>query len=347
MHDLLRVYAAEQAAEAESDQERESALRRMVAWYLHNTYAANHALAPQRHDPVLEKPDFAVDVAEFDYGSALDWCEFEMTNIAAATRIAVELGENIAAWKLPAGSFNYLHLRKRWTAWVASHEIGVIGARRAGDRYGEAWVLNNLAVAYRELRRTDEAKECFLQARALRIEIGDRVGQAWSLTGIGFIGFDQSRFDAAALHFGEALDIFREVGDRHGEGIALANVGDAYRCLSDYDRAVDALEQALALFRDIDDGYGECYTLVKLGETYSELTRQTDALDCFQRALDTRRELGDRWGVGETLHKRGLVLFESGQPELAEESLREAFAIFDELGDPRAADVRELLTKNG
>jgi len=343
MHDLLRVYAAEQAADEESDEDRTVALRRMVDWYLRNTYEANHALAPQRHDPVLEKSEFAVDVGEFDYGSALDWCEFEMTNIAAATRIAVQIGDNIAAWKLPAGSFNYLHLRKRWTAWVASHEVGVIGARRVGDRYGEAWVLNNLAVAYRELRRTDEAKDCFMQARALRIEIGDKVGQAWSLTGIGFIGFDQSRFDAAALHFGEALDIFREVGDRHGEGIALANVGDAYRCLSDYDRAVDALEQALMLFRDIEDRYGECYTLVKLGETYSELARQADALDCFQRALDTRRELGDRWGVGETLHKRGLVLIDSGQADLAKESLREAYSIFDELGDPRAADVRELL----
>jgi tetratricopeptide (TPR) repeat protein/transcriptional regulator with XRE-family HTH domain len=346
MHDLLRVYAAEEAVDRESTEERTLALRRLVDWYLHNTYAANHALAPQRHDPVLEKSEFTVDVAEFDYESALQWCELEMSNIATATRIAVEIGENVAGWKLPAGSFNYLQLRKRWTAWVASHEIGVLAARRAGDRYGEAWVLNNLAIAYRDLRRTDEAKDCFIEARALRIEQGDRVGQAWSLTGIGFIGFDQSRFDAAALHFGEALDIFREVGDRHGEGIALANLGDAYRCLSDYDRAIDTLEPAIALFRDIQDRYGECYTLVKLGETYSELARQADALDCFQRALDTRRELGDRWGVGEALHKRGLVLFDSGQPEPAAESLREAVEIFDDLGDPRAADVREILTKN-
>ncbi|HEX2133145.1 MAG TPA: tetratricopeptide repeat protein [Actinophytocola sp.] len=344
MHDLLRVYAAEQAVEEEPAAERVLALRRMVDWYLRNAFAANHTLAPQRHDPELEKSGFAVEVADFDYGSALEWCEIEMSNIAMATRIAVEVGDNVAAWKLPAGSFNYLQLRKRWTPWVASHEIGVIGARRAGDRYGEAWVLNNLAIAYRDLRRTEEAKECFQQARALRIEVGDRVGQAWSLIGIGYIGFDQLRFDDAALHFGEALDVFREVGDRHGEGIALANVGDAYRCLGQFDRAVDALERALALFRDIEDRYGQCYTLVKLGDTYSELRRAADALDCFQRALDTRRELGDRWGEGETLHKLGLLLHDNGQPEKAEESLRSAFEIFDELGDPRAVDLRGLLT---
>lgn len=344
MHDLLRVYAAEQAVLEESEAERTLALRRMVDWYLHNAYAANHVLAPQRHDPELEKSEFSVEIADFDYDSALEWCEIEMSNIAMATRTAVEVGENVAAWKLPAGSFNYLHLRKRWTPWVASHEIGVTGARRAGDRYGEAWVLNNLAIAYRELRRIDDAKECFRQARALRIELGDRVGQAWSLTGVGYIGFDEKRFDEAALHFGEALGIFREVGDRHGEGIALANVGDAYRALHEYDRAVEALGQALDLFRDIEDRYGEGYTLVKLGDTYSELNRAPDALDCFERALCARQELGDRWGEGETLHKRGLVLHGSGQHDLAVESFRAAFEIFDELGDPRAVDLRELLS---
>jgi len=345
MHDLLRVYAAEQAVDEEPESERTSALRRMVDWYLHNVYAANHALAPQRHDPVLDMSEFDVDIADFDYDSALEWCEIEMSNIVMATRTAAAVGEHVPAWKLPAGSFNYLHLRKRWSLWVASHEVGVVSARRAGDRYGEAWVLNNLAIAYRELRRVEEAKASFEEALALRTEIGDRVGQAWTLTGVGFVGFDQSQFDVAARHFGHALDIFREVGDRHGEGIALANVGDAYRGLHDYDRAVGALEEALDLFQDISDGYGLGYTLVKLGDTYSELKRPEEALGFLERALEIRRELGDRWGEGETLHKRGMVLAESGQQELATESLSAAVAIFDELGDPRAVDLREVLER--
>jgi tetratricopeptide (TPR) repeat protein/transcriptional regulator with XRE-family HTH domain len=343
MHDLLRVYAAEQAADEEPAAERTLSHRRMVDWYLHNVYAANHALAPQRHDPALEKSDFAIDVADFDYDSALEWCEIEMSNIVMATRTAAAVNEHVACWKLPAGSFNYLHLRKRWSLWVASHEVGVEGARLAKDPYGEAWVLNNLAIAYRELRRVEEAKDAFEQALALRTRIGDRVGQAWTLTGVGFVGFDQSKFDVAAQHFGHALDIFREVGDRHGEGIALANVGDAYRALHEFDRAVSALDQALSLFQDITDRYGEGYALVKLGDTYSELKRPAEALNYLQRALEIRRELGDRWGEGETLHKQGLALNDSGNREQATESLRAAVAIFDELGDPRAADVRELL----
>ena len=344
MHDLLRVYAAEQAAEEEPEAECVLARRRMVDWYLHNTYAANHALAPQRQDPELDPSDFGVDVGVFDYDSALTWCEIEMSNIVTATRTAVAIGEHVAAWKLPAGSFNYLHLRKRWTLWVACHEVGAVAAQHVGDRYGEAWVLNNLAIAYRELRRVEEAKETFEAVLALRIGLGDRVGQAWTLTGIGFVGFDQNQFDVAAARFGEALDIFREVGDRHGEGIALANVGDAYRGLRDFDRAISNLEEALAVCGDIGDRYDEAYSLVKLGDTFSELQRPEDALNCFQRALDTRRDLGDRWGEAEVLHKRGMALRESGKDEEATEAWTAALAIFDELGDPRSADLRELLT---
>jgi tetratricopeptide (TPR) repeat protein len=345
MHDLLRVYAAEQAVEEEPEAERTLALRRMVDWYLHNVYAANHALAPQRHDPVLDKSEFAIDVGDFDYDSALEWCEIEMSNIVMATRTAHAVGEYVACWKLPAGSFNYLHLRKRWSLWVASHEVGVEGARQAKDSYGESWVLNNLAHAYRELRRLDEAIAAYEKSLAIRTEIGDQVGLAWTLTGLGNAGFDQSRFDVAAEHFERALAMFRGVGDRHGEGIALANLGDAVRSLREFDRAVAVLEKALDLFQDMEDSYGEGYTLVKLGDTYSELKRPAEALNFFERALAIRRELGDRWGEAETLHKQGLALHDSGQPDQARECFRGAVAIFDELGDPRAADLKELLAR--
>lgn len=343
MHDLLRVYAGEQAGAEEPEAERTLALRRVVDWYLHNVYAANHALAPQRHDPVLEKSEFDIDIADFDYDSALEWCEIEMSNIVTATRIAVELGEHVACWKLPAGSFNYLHLRKRWSLWVASHEVGVEGARSAKDPYGESWVLNNLAIAYRELRRVEEAKQAFEKALAIRMEIGDKVGQGWTLTGVGFVGFDQQQFGVAAQHFAHALEIFREVGDRWGESIALANLGDAHRALREFDKAVPVLEEALALVLELEDRYGEGYTLVKLGNTYSELKRPAEALDFFERSLQLNREVGDRWGEGDTLHKKGLLLNDIGERDQASECLRAAVAIFDELGDPRAAELKELL----
>ena len=200
MHDLLRVYAAEQAADEEPEAERTLALRRMVDWYLHNVYAANHALAPQRHDPALEKSEFAIDIADFDYDSALEWCEIEMSNIVMATRTAVAVGEYVAVLEaarrlvqLPAPAQTLEPLGRL----ARGRRRGRAARRRT--RYGEAWVLNNLAhrLPRAAQGRRGEGRRSRRRWR-IRTEIGDRVGQAWTLTGVGFVGFDQAQFDVAA-----------------------------------------------------------------------------------------------------------------------------------------------------
>lgn len=358
VHDLLRVYAAERALAEEPEAERVLAMRRVLDWYLHTAYAANRVLAPQRHDPELDPLEFPLPLADFStYDEALSWCEGEMPNLVAATRMAIDVGQYTTAWKLPVGCWNYLFLRKRWSPWVSAHEVGLVGARLAGDRFGEAWTLNNLAHAHRDLRRFDEARSLLEQALAIRREIGDHIGEAWTLSAMGFLDGDLRRHDEAAERFGQALAIRRDiaarhgdndaiaVANRHGEGIALANLGDTYRELRRFTEALDCLRQALDISRDIGDRHGEGYTFVKLGDTFRELQRADDALDAYQEALTTRREIGDRWGEAETLHNRGHVLLERGQRDAGLESWHQAVAIFDELGDPRADDVRTQLKR--
>jgi tetratricopeptide (TPR) repeat protein/transcriptional regulator with XRE-family HTH domain len=356
-HDLLRVYAAERAAEEEPQGERILAVRRVLHWYLHTAYAANHTLSPQRFDPPLARSEFSLPVLEFtSYDEALAWCEAETANLIAATRLALEVGADEIAWKIPVGSWNFVFLRKRWSAWISAHELGVAGARRMGDRFGEAWALNNVAQGFRELRRFKDAKEHLAEALEIRKEIGDLLGLAWTLTAMGFVDCDQRCFAVAVDTLREALRIRDEVardyaGDeaimlanRQGQGIARASMGDALRELGRFDEALDELNEALQTFRGIADKHGEGYTLVKLGDTYAHMHRPEEALANFEQALETRREIGDRWGEAETLHSRGRVLLDTGEPEAAREAWRHALAIFTDLDDPRAEDVRALLT---
>jgi tetratricopeptide (TPR) repeat protein len=279
-----------------------------------------------------------------------------MSNLISATRMALEFGEDAIAWKIPVGCWNYVFLRKRWSPWISAHEIGLAGARRIGDQFGEAWTLNNVAHGFREVRRFKDAREHLEQALDIRKEIGDRVGLAWTVTALGFVDCDVQRFDSAAERFIEALRIREDVhaqhcedgaialANRHGQGIALASLGDSYRELGRFDEALDQLRDALAIFREIADKHGEGYTLVKLGDTYARMHRPEEALANFEEALRTRREIGDRWGEAETLHSRGRVLLATGEAEAAREAWRHALAIFTELDDPRAEDVQALLT---
>ena len=358
IHDLLRVYAAERAAAEESEADRAIAVRRVLDWYLHTAYAANHILAPQRHDPVLTPSEFSLPPPTMTtYDEALTWCEVEMPNLVVATRTAVDVGEFTTAWQIPVGCWNYLYLRKHWSPWVNAHEIGLIGARKIGDRFGEAWTLTNLAHAYRELHRFGEARACLEQALVIRHDIGDLVGEAWTLAGLGYLDGDAQNHDEAAERFQQALAIRTEIAERHGddkaiaianrhgEGIILANLGDTYRQLRRFADALVCLNQALDISREIDDRHGEGYALVRLGDTYRELRRVDDALDAYHQALTTRREIGDRWGEAETLHNRGGVLFDSGRVDEAMESWRQALAVFEDFGDPRANDVRMQLSQ--
>jgi tetratricopeptide (TPR) repeat protein len=356
MHDLLRVYAAERAAQEEPEAERALAVRRMLDWYLAAAYAANHVLAPQRHDPILPASEFDVAAPAFGhYDEALSWCEQEMPNLVAAAHTAVDAGHYAISWQLPVGCWNYLFLRKRWSSWISAHEAGLVGARAAGDEFGEAWVLNNLAHAHRELRHFDAAHDLLTSSLAIRIDIDDLVGEAWTLAAFGLLATDLGDHAEAANRFQQALAVRADIGrrypddtaitvaNRHGEGITLANVGNAYRELHRPGDALDCLRKALAIFREIDDPHGEGYTLVKLGDTYQDLARTDDALRAYQEALTTRRDIGDRWGEAETLHKAGLLLLDTGDRDTAIAYWREAIAIFAELGDPHADDLRAQL----
>lgn len=343
MHDLLAIYAAELTTAQEPEPERNLAVRRVVDWYLHNAYAANQALAPRRRDPPLDRSNSTIDIADFDYNQALTWCETEMENIVMATQLALAAGENTTAWKLPVGCFNYLFLHKRWSSWIASHQNGITGAQRAGDLFGEAWVTNNLAVAYRDSGHKDKARTYFERALSIRREIGDRLGQAWTLFGIALLDLEEKKLDEAAELFKEARSIFHQVNERLGEAEAIANMGDVYRKIGRYNEALTLSLQALALFQALEDGYGQGLALAGIGGTYARLNQFSAALDHFHRSLEKRREVGDRWGEGKTLYECGKLHLAAERPEPALECLRAALEILAELDGPSAAEIRAIL----
>src|SRR6185503_18752521 len=56
MHDLVRLYAAEQAVRVVAEPERRRARRRYVDWLLHTAYAADRLLNPNRTPVDIGRP---------------------------------------------------------------------------------------------------------------------------------------------------------------------------------------------------------------------------------------------------------------------------------------------------
>ncbi|ONI84174.1 hypothetical protein ALI144C_15980 [Actinosynnema sp. ALI-1.44] len=101
--------------------------------------------------------------------------------------------------------------------------------------------------------------------------------------------------------------------------------------------------RALRMCEEIDDLYGQGRKLVTVADVHVALAEYDEALDCVDRSLVVRREVGDRWGEADSLTRRGDILRDAGDTRLGEKAWLAALALYEELADPRAADIRSRL----
>ena len=343
-HDLLRAYAAERAQAEEPAQERDAAARRVLGWYLHTVIAMAGVISPHRYE--ISAGDLEPGLAPLSFSTvdeALDWCEPERTNLVAATRQAAALGLYDIAWKLPVAALSFFNRRTYFEEWLATHRVALDGARRAGDRRAEAWVLNNLGMAYARQGQEEEGVGYFRQAIDIRREIGDRRGEAQAVNNLAYASLGLKRFDEALEWLHLALDLQRQVGNRFGEGIALNNLGEAFLELGQADEAVGWLGQALAVYREIGAGSAEGDTLNNLGKANAARGQLAEALDYLRQAEETHHDVGDRFGEASDLAYAGEVHSSAGHADEAKQALSRALEIFEALGNE--AQAREVSSR--
>ena len=347
-HDLLRAYAAERAATDDSPADRAAAHRRVLTWYLHTADAAGRLLAPgRRRVPLDPPPPECRPLTLAGYEQALEWCDAEHAGVVACVRSAAQTGHDDIAWQLPVASFGYFDLRKPWAEWIACARIALSAARRCGDRFGQAWTLGNLGVAYIGLGRFGDALDCGRQSLRIRRDIGDRRGEGAELNNLGHTYLALDRFHDGLNCFEQALAIAREIENRHGEVIGLSNLGETCLKLGRSGDAISFLQEALDLAREMDYRVIEGVALHNLGESYRAIGEPGTSADCFRRALSVRQHAGDRHGQARTLHALGDLLQELREADAAHASWQQALAILEELGDPQADELRARLRTSG
>lgn len=339
LHDLLHVYAAEQVRADESADSRGSALRRILAWYLHTADRADGLLVPRRrHAPTGPAPRGCEPLALSGYDQALSWCDAEQANLAAAVRLAAETGHNDVAWKLPVALRGFLDLRRSWPVWRACASIGVTAARHADDRSGQAWALDCLGHASSAVGMLEDALACYQEAQTIRHEIGDHWGEsANSMTNLGCTYLDLRRLDLALDCFQQVLATSRAADNKYVECLALINLGETYSRLEQLDDALACSLRALAVTREIGYRQAEGIALSHMAATYRAKSEHGEARRRYQQALAIRRQAGDRHGEAETLRDLGDLSSSAGQHESARRFWRAGLAIAEDLGDPHAA----------
>ncbi|MET7760717.1 tetratricopeptide repeat protein [Streptomyces sp. NPDC005393] len=339
-HDLLRAYATDQAQDEEPAEACEAARLRVLAWYLHAADAARTRVSPAEPPLPLESPPNGVTPPVFaDYDEAVRWYELEHGNLLAATRAAADAGLDAIAWQLPA-LLRPVHARlNAFEEWFAMGHLGLSAARRAGDRAGEARLLESLGMACRQSHRLAEAAQYHEGALAVRRELGDRLAEALSLNALGLVHLRTRQLEAAKERFTEALALFRELGAAEWEPTMLANLATVSYEAGDLAEASDFVRVALTALRERGDEGGEGNALRILSAVQRETGDIGEALESAQSAVDIARRYRNHAWEGYWLLDFGQAQLADGRPEDALVSYQRAAVLHRQLGD-RSREAR-------
>jgi tetratricopeptide (TPR) repeat protein len=344
LHDLVRLYAAEQANLTDGDAERDAATCRMLDHYLHTGHAAARLLRPCG-EPVSLDPASPGTAPEHvaDNRAAMSWFEAEHRILIAAVGHAVTAGQDARAWSIAWVLQDYFYYRDHWHDQLAVETTALAAAIRLGDLALQARSLHYLAWAALWLGRHDDADSQFRHALDLFGQAGDPVWQAHGHLGLTRLLYRQGQPGRAAGHARQALELYTAAGHEAGRAGALASLG-WYRCqLGDYEQAIAQFRQALVLCRRAGDRQVEAGTLDGLGYARHHLGQHSQAIACYQQALDIAGQSGNDHQRAEVLTHLGGACHAAGDREAARTIWREALAILDDLHHPDAEPVRASL----
>jgi DNA-binding SARP family transcriptional activator/tetratricopeptide (TPR) repeat protein len=347
LHDLLRLYARELAAQRHPEPERAAALTRALGFYAATTWGTLAVLRPGDHRLARADARWRKGGLELpDEHSALAWLEAERANLLAAIQQAATTPgiPNELATQLAHALFGFLWVRGHWDDWVRVSQLALAAARRTGDRAAQAHAHNDLGLAHYRQGRYEQALACHQEGLAIFRELRDRRGQAASLNNLGIVYEEQGRYQESRACHKASLAICRELGNQRGQAISLGNLGNVHERQGRYDQALACQQETLAIFDELEDRYGQAVTLNNLGKVHLRRGRYDEALASLKTSLTIFRELGDRDGQAFSLTELGVVHRRQGRPDRALACQQEGLAIRRELGDRRgqAESLREL-----
>ena len=343
-HDLLRVYATDQAERHDPEPERAAAVQRMLDHYLHTAMVASQRFSPFRSPLRLATPQPGVLPAEMaDKDQAMAWFDAEAPVLLTLIEYASVNGFDTHAWQIPWTLGPFFHRRGRWRSYAASQRTALAAAQRLDDTLALAHAHHLLGHAQLQISDFSSAEPNFRRALDLFRELQDRANEAVVLNGLGGMLEKQERYPEALAVALDALRMLKAAGHWWTQATLENGVGWLYAHLGQYDDALSHCQRALSLHRESGHRGGAADTLDSLGYVYLHLGDLDQAQAHYLQAIDAYREIGAPFGEGNSLAGLGDVLLRGGDPDAARTLYLQAAAILDALPHPLADVVRGKL----
>ena len=346
-HDLLRAYAAEQAALREGREWRE-AIHRMLDHYLHTARRAHVVLYPGRQRVDLGRPRALVTPEGFAAKPfALAWLRAEYQVLLKIIDLAAREGFDDYAWRLTVVLWTFFDVCGHWHDGTRMHRTALEAARRCGDQFGQAHALRGLGTFEVMLGDYAQAHRCLAEAQELFRRLGDTHGLARTDLIMGQAFEFQGRHAEALAVVKEALRLSETAQDDPYMQLVRASAlnGSAWynAHLGELGQARAHCTQAIKLCQSIGYSPGEAGTWDTLGFVWQRLGDHAQATACFLRAVALEREMGSRFNLAMALAHLGDTHVSTGDLRAARQVWAEALTILADLHHPEAFEVRAKL----
>jgi tetratricopeptide (TPR) repeat protein len=340
MHDLVRLYARELAAE-----HGPGPLKRLLDHYLRTACAAALRLKPHRQP--IEVPEFdehAVLEPLSSAAEAMAWFVRESAPLVAAVSAADAAGFPTHVWQLVWAMTDFFERHGRWRDYIATAHVALSAAIRLRDTGAQARARRTLSRAHLQLGECDTAHEHQERAVTLYAENGDLLALGHMRIGVGQLHLLQGHVEQALENARRGLVVFRQIGHRPGEATALNAVGWCEARLGMLAAAEEHCRASLALHREVADRHGQAGAWDSLGYVLVRAGRHDEAVPCFEESLALARELRDRASEGEALGHLGDAYEAMGDRRRATSYRRGALRVLEELDPAAARDLRAELS---
>jgi DNA-binding SARP family transcriptional activator/tetratricopeptide (TPR) repeat protein len=329
-HDLLRAYAAELVAAAETDGERAAARRRLWDHYLCTAQTASTLLYPARASVPLPARAAGVIAEELpgdQYETALGWFGAEQRVLRNVVEVALAEGADEHCWKLSWYWVPVLKRRGQLHEVLGVQRTALRAAARLGDSDALAHVHWDLGHVSGRLGDYQAADKHLRRALSLFTALGDQIGVAQARHGIALVLTFQDRWAEAIDHAVEGLRLRTQFADQSAVAYSENTVGWIRAHLGQHDAALGHCRRALQLHRASGSKTGMADTLDSIGYAYLGLADYTPAIAHYERSVDMFRLIGDPDGETDALVNLGDAQLAAGLPAAARRSWEQALAM--------------------
>lgn len=345
-HDLLRTHAHLTALKVDTEEERDSAVDRVVNFYVGAAQRMDRAIALDRLRLTSQPaPPLPGEAVLHNPADALAWFEVERSNLLAVLHEAFDRGLDEAVWHMGEALWLAYRSHGHWAEAVEVFGLATEAARRTGDGDAEARMRSQLARAYMELGDLKLAMKELKACGELMKASPNRTLAASIIEWTGVLHLQRNEDAAAIAAFEEALEGFEQAEAPRGVTMQRYLLGRALIRTGELERAVRELRWAAERVDPTTDQFLYGRVLWRLGDALAALDEPEAARTVLgESARALRRHSAHLY---EARVREDLAALERGVGDTGAETreLEIALAIYAEFGEPRAKQVMARLAE--